>query len=439
MFVLRPSFIVTMDTNMRVLKDYYIGIENGVIVYLDKAKPKDYEDILELPRRLILPGFINSHTHVAMTLLRGLKDDSDLLTWLKYVLSLEKHLKPEDVYYGALYGIAEMLKNGITCFLDMYYHELEVAKAAIDSGIRAMVSYGLADVFFNRSPEEEFSIARKFREDLLSLIKKRNVEGKIFFAYGPHSPYGCTRELLLIVKQASEENGYRIHIHLSETKKEVEDIKRMTGMTPIEYLDSIGFLSNRVMAAHVVWPQEHEFAILAKNGVHVLHNPSSNLKLASGIAPVNRMLNEGINVALATDGPASNNRLDIWKEMHIASLLHKGVSLNPEALPARESLKMATINGAKALGLEEKLGSIEIGKKADMVVVDLNRALGSTPFHDIYSMIVYALDSSCIESVWIDGKKVYDINKGLLTIDIERLREKIEDIRSRLLQEAGIR
>ncbi len=436
MFLVRPSIVVTMDRDMRILKDCYIGIEDGKIVYIGKSKPPEYDELIDLSGRVIIPGFINAHTHVAMTLLRGVKDDVDLATWLnRYILPIEMRLKPSDVYFGALYGIAEMLKHGIVCFLDMYYHELEVARAAIDSGIRAVVSYGSADVFFGRSPQEELRIAEMFRQDLMRLIEEKDAHDRIFFAYGPHSPYGCTKELLILIKEKSDENNARIHIHLSETRKEVEDIKKKTGMSPIEYLDKIGFLSGKVMAAHVVWPQEHEFGLLASRGVHVLHNPTSNLKLASGIAPVQKMLKLGINVALATDGPASNNRLDIWKEMHIASLLQKGILLDPEALPAREVLKMATINGARALGLENFVGSIEIGKKADFIVIDVKRALESTPIHDIYAMLVYALDSRIIESVWIDGRIVYHANEGFRNIDIDKVRQRVQDIRDRLMSE----
>ncbi len=439
MLVVHPEIIVTMDPKLRVLRDFYLGIEDGKIVYLGKTKPASADEILELPRRILMPGLINAHTHVAMTLLRGLKDDVDLKTWLmEYILPVEKLLRPSDVYYGALYGIAEMLMHGITCFLDMYYHELEVAKAVADAGIKAMVSYGSADVFFRRTPEEEFKIAERFRRELECLIRERRAEEHIFFAYGPHSPYGCTRELLEMFSDASRRFDIRIHIHLSETRTEVESIRKETGMTPIEYLDSIGLLSDRVMAAHVVWVSNHDMKILRIRRVHVLHNPSSNLKLASGICPVDRMIKSGINVALATDGPASNNRLDLWKEMHIASLLQKGITLDPTALPAVEAVKMATINGAKALGLEERMGSIEIGKCADFIILNLDRALGSTPIHDVYSMIVYALDSSCIESVWIHGRKLYDIDEGFATIDIDMLRGRLEDIRIRLVEEAEI-
>lgn len=438
MLVLHPSFIVTMDQQRRVLKDHYLGISDGKIVYIGGDKPSEYEELIELPNRVILPGLIDSHTHVAMTLLRGLKDDADLMEWLqKYILPMEMRLKPEDVYHGALYGVAELIKSGVTAFTDMYYHEIEIAKAVADAKVRALLSYGSADVFFQRTPEEEFKIAEKFRQDLERLKSQKNAAEYLFYAYGPHSPYGCTKELLEIFRDKSKETGIRIHIHLAETLSEFNDIKNKTGLTPISYLDSIGFLNDKVMAAHVVWVADEEFNILRDRGVHVLHNPISNLKLASGICPVPKMLEIGVNVALATDGPASNNRLDMFREMHVAAIIHKGANRDPKTVPAKTVLEMATINAAKALGLDKMIGSIAIGKKADLVVLNLELGLQGTPLHDIYSMIVYSLDQSFVESVMVNGSWVY-YNKEFTTIDIDQLREKVQETRERLMREAGI-
>jgi len=438
MILLHPEIILTMDSKGRILRNNWIGIEDGEIVYIGDKKPSDGEEIIELPGRIIIPGLIDSHTHVAMTLLRGLKDDADLMDWLQnYILPMEMRLKPSDVYYGALYGIGELISSGVTTFMDMYYHEIEIAKAVVDSGVRAVLSWGSADVFFQRSPEEEYKIAEKFEHELNTLKEKENADDRLFYAYGPHSPYGCTKELLEIFRDKSNETGTRIHIHLAETETEFKDIKKQTGKTPIEYLDSIGFLSDRVMAAHVVWVAEKEFSILKNRGVHVLHNPISNLKLASGVAPIPRMLEEGINVALATDGPASNNRLDMFREMHVAAIVHKGFRRDPKIVPARTVLEMATIRAARALGLDRLIGSIEIGKKADLVVLNLKKGTQGTPIHDPYSMIVYSLDKSFVESVMINGEWVY-FNNEYTKIDIEDTREKVQNIRDRLMKEAGI-
>lgn len=435
---LHPDLIITMDPERRILRDHWIGVEGDEIKYVGPKKPEEAEEIIELPSRIIIPGLIDSHTHVAMTLLRGLKDDADLMDWLQnYILPMEMRLKPSDVYYGALYGIAELISSGITTFMDMYYHEIEIAKATVDSGVRAVLSWGSADVFFQRSPEEEFKIAEKFRGELEKLNRVEGTEDKLFYAYGPHSPYGCTKELLEMFRDKSNEIGARIHIHLAETKSEFKDIKEKTGMTPIEYLESIGFLSDRVMAAHVVWVADHEFEILSRRGVHVLHNPVSNLKLASGVAPVPEMLEKGINVALATDGPASNNRLDMFREMHVAAIIHKGIKMDPKIVPAQKVLEMATVNASKALGLDKYIGSIEVGKKADLVILNLKNGTQGTPMHDPYSMIVYSLDRSFVESVMVGGEWIY-FNKEFTKIDIEDAREKVQEIRERLMREAGI-
>lgn len=438
MFLLHPEITVTMDSKGRILRNSWIGIEEGKIIYIGDKKPSNGEEIIELPNRIVLPGLINSHTHVAMTLLRGLKDDVDLMDWLQnYILPMEMRLKPSDVYYGALYGIAELISSGITTFMDMYYHEIEIAKAVVDSGVRAVLSWGSADIFFQRSPEEEYKIAERFRHDLNALRRRKNADDHLFYAYGPHSPYGCTKELLEIFRDKANETGIRIHIHLAETEKEFRDIKEKTGMTPIEYLESIRFLSNKVMAAHVVWVAENEFDLLRKREVHVLHNPISNLKLASGIAPIPRMLEEGINVALATDGPASNNRLDMFREMHVAAIIHKGLRRDPKIVPAKIVLEMATIRAARALGLDRIIGSIEVGKKADLIVLNLKKGTPGAPIHDPYSMIVYSLDKSFVESVMVGGEWIY-FNNEFTKINIEDVREKIQSIRDRLMKEAGI-
>ncbi len=438
MILLHPDLILTMDPNRRILKHGWIGIEDDKIVYVGEDKPEGGEKIIELPGRMVIPGLIDSHTHVAMTLLRGLKDDADLMDWLQnYILPMEMRLKPSDVYYGALYGIAELVTSGVTTFMDMYYHEIEIAKAVVDSGVRAVLSWGSADVFFQRKSDEEFKIAESFRRDLEKLKKSTGTADRLFYAYGPHSPYGCTKELLEIFRDKSKSEDIRIHIHLSETESEFNDIKKRTGMTPIKYLDSIGFLNERVMAAHIVWVASDEFNILSQRGVHVLHNPISNLKLASGVAPVPEMLEKNINVALATDGPASNNRLDMFREMHVAAIIHKGVKRNPKIVPAKTIIEMATINAAKALGLDNLIGSIETGKNADLVVLNLKKGTQGTPIHDPYSMIVYSLDRSFVESVMVNGEWVY-FNNEFTKIDIDETREKVQNIRERLMHEAGI-
>lgn len=436
MYVIKPRLVVTMDDQERIIKDGYIGIENGKIVYVGKEKPKEAEEIKELPNKMAIPGFINSHTHVAMTVLRGLKDDVDLVVWLnEYIFPAEAKLKAEDVYYGSLYGMAEMISSGITTLNDMYYFEEKIADAALKAGIRAMLSRGVLDlVSEERSVESELKVTKDFLNYLEKMwSSKPEAKERIFFAYGPHAPYTCSKELLQTIKEESERTGYRIHMHIAETKWEREEIKKRTGLTPVKYLDSIGFLDNSVIGIHVVWVDDEEIKILAKRGVNVVHNPISNMKLASGFSPVQDMLNSGVNVALGTDGPASNNRLDMFREMHVAALIHKGRRLDPKALSAKDVFKMATINGARALGLDDKIGSIEVGKSADIIMIDLERTLQAHPHHDVYSMIVYALDTSAVTDVIVDGKWVYR-NKEFTTLEVDKIAQKIEDIRARIIE-----
>ena len=436
LIVLKPKITLTMDSERRILKDYYIGISNGKITYIGKEKPNDFEEIIELPNKLLTPGFINSHTHVAMTLLRGLKDDVDLITWLQdYIFPAEAKLLGEHIYYGSLLGMAEMISSGITTLNDMYYFEEKVAEASIEIGMRSVLSRGILDlVAEDRSPETELKASHEFLSYLEKLwAKDEKLKDQVMFAYGPHAPYTCSKELLLAVKEEADKRGFRIHFHLAETKWEREEIKKRTGMTPVRYLDSIGFLDSNVIGVHVVWVDDEEIDILKKRNVSVVHNPISNLKLASGFSPIPKMLETGINVALGTDGPASNNRLDILREMHVAALIHKGYNLDPKVVSAREVVEMATINGAKALGLEDKIGSIEVGKYADLVFFDLENSLQAHPFHDVYSMIVYALDLSAISDVMINGEWVYK-NREFTRVNIKKIINKIEDIRREVIE-----
>ena len=437
MIVIKPKIILTMDNEERILKDWFLGIENGKISYLDKIPPSDAEEIIELPDKIVIPGLINSHTHVAMTLLRGLKDDVDLITWLQdYIFPAEARLKGDHIYYGALLGMAEHIASGITTLNDMYYFEEKIAQASIEIGMRSVLSRGILDlVSEDRSPETEMKASKEFL-DYLKLLwaKDEKLKDQVIFAFGPHAPYTCSKELLMKVKEEARKNRFKIHMHIAETKWEREEIKKRTGLTPVRYLDSFGFLGDDIIAIHVVWVDEEEIKILKERGVSVVHNPISNLKLASGFSPVPKMLENGVNVALGTDGPASNNRLDMFREMHVAALIHKGYNLDPKLVSAKEVMRMVTKNGAKALGLEDKIGSIEIGKNADLVFIDVERTLQAHPFHDPYSMIVYALDTSSVTDVMINGEWVYK-DKKFTRIKIDKVIEKVEDIRKELLEQ----
>lgn len=448
LILLKCRYIATFNTREEILENAYIGIDekSGKIEYIGKEKPPiPYDEVIELNKHVVMPSFINAHTHVPMVLLRGLKDDVDLHTWLnKYIFPAEDRLKATDIYYGALQGIAELIESGTSLFIDMYFYEEEIAKAVMESGVRAILSRGVLDITEDRTPETEV----KKTLDFLAFLERMwssNLEtrDRIFFALGPHAPYTCSRELLILMREKAEElkkklNNVWINIHVAETRNEFEDFLEKTGKSPVSYLDSIGFLGSDVLSIHTIWVRDEDLAVLAKNKVIVVHNPSSNLKLGSGIAPVPKMLEKEIRVLIGTDSAASNNRLDILSEARLAALLHKGITGNPAILPAKKILRMLTIDAAKALGLDGLLGSIEVGKQADLVIFNIKKTLQAYPFHDIYSLIIYSLDLRAVEKVMVKGRWVYDNGQFLTIKNIEEILERNAETRRRIEDELGI-
>lgn len=366
--------------------------------------------------KITLPGLINTHTHLSMDLFRGLADDLALDEWLNdHIWPMEANLNGWYCYIGALLGACEMIKSGTTTFCDMYFYMEDVAKAIAESGIRGVLSYGMIDFADVEKRENEF-------KENISLFENCNgmADGRIKVFLGPHSPYTCSKELLIRAREEADKYGMGIHIHVGETQKEVNDLLESTGMRPFEYLDSLGLLGPDVLAAHAVWLSDSEIEIIKEKGVKLSHNPCSNMKLASGISPVDRLLKEGVCVSLGTDGSSSNNNLDLFEEMKFASLLQKVDSLNPEALNALETLKMATINGAKALGLEDEIGSIEVGKKADLILIDTN-AVNLTPDStDLASNIVYAANGANVDTTICNGQILME-NRKVLSLDEEKI------------------
>lgn len=403
--------IVDDKTDNYIIKKGDIAIEDDRIIKV--------ADEGELPRgwkadkkidgsdKVVLPGFVNTHTHAAMSLFRSYADDLPLMKWLKEkIWPLEDKLTAEDVYWGSMLAICEMLRSGTTTFADMYFFMDEVARAVEESGIRACLSRGIVKF----TAEESIPYSKAF-------IQKWNntADGRITTMLGPHAPYTCPPDLLKdVVIPLASELGVGMHIHLSETKGEVEDMVTKYGMTPIKLMESIGLFKHHVLAAHVVHPDKEELAILKANNVNVAHNPESNLKLASGIAPIPAMLEAGINVSLGTDGAASNNNLDMLSEMRTMALIHKATTFNPEVIPAHEALRIATANGAKALNLKE-VGILAPGMKADMICIDLNKA-HMQPLHNIIANIVYSAHSSDITHTIVNGKILLEDGK-LTTID----------------------
>ncbi|RMF88764.1 MAG: N-ethylammeline chlorohydrolase [Methanobacteriota archaeon] len=411
--VIKDATIVTADAKGRVLKDHSIAVEDGRIVEIGERVKGEADHVIDGRGRLVMPGFVNAHTHLSMTLLRGVADDLPLMTWLNdHIWPIEANLNEDHIRAGADLGIAEMIRSGTTCFNDMYWHMETVAESVKKSGIRAALSTPLLDVM---GPDQRGKLLREGE----ALIKRLRGHERITPFLGPHAPYTCSEELLLAVKDLHDKYGVGVHIHVSETKEEVENLKKDKGMRPFEYLEGIGFLHPGVVAAHSVWVSEVEMGIMKERGVKVAHNPVSNMKIAAGVAPVPEYLRRGIAVGLGTDGAASNNSLDMFEDLKIAALLHKSATGNPEAVPAEAALEMATIGGARALGLDGEIGSIEVGKKADIIMVDRKKP-HLTPLTNPVSHLVYAARGGDVSHTIVDGRILMEEGR-LATLDEEKV------------------
>ncbi|WGI16642.1 amidohydrolase [Methanonatronarchaeum sp. AMET-Sl] len=394
-----------------------IAIKDGVIVDIGENNSIIDEyvgKVIELDGSIVIPGLINTHTHLAMTLFRGVADDLPLDVWLEdYIWPLENLLEPRHVYAGSMLGCLEMIKNGVTFFADMYVEQKEVAKAVDQSGMRAALSFGLVTI-----NKDEEGVKEELREGMKVYNELDGAaDGRIITTYGPHSPTTCSKEFLEEVRETAGDS--LIQIHLAETKKEVLRSKELYGMSPTELLHEVGLLNKNTVCAHAVHLTEKDIDLIANSGAIVSHNPTSNMKLASGIAPIPELLSKDVSIALGTDGAASNNSLDLFSEMKLAALLHKSSKMDPTTVPAEEALKMATINGAKAFGLEDSLGSIEVGKKADLVIID-SESPGMTPRHNVISNLVYSTTNRDVETVIIDGDIVM-INDEIQSLDEENV------------------
>jgi len=418
------------ETNSILIKDTTIlsdEIKKSSILVVDDTiqeistslNKNDAEKVIDGTNKITMPGLINTHSHVAMTLLRGVGDDQSLQTWLEdYIWPKESNLDEELVYWGSKLAMAEMIKTGTTTFNDMYFYMEETAKAVDESGMRAVLGYGMIDLFDEEKMKSELKESEK-------LIKKchNTCDNRVTVAVTPHAPNTCSEELLIKSNELASKNDLKLHIHVSETKKEVEDIKNNTGKTPFEYLDSIGVLNSNTVAAHGVWPTSNEMDIIKEKGVSIAHNPSSNMKLASGIAPVTEYLDKSINVGIGTDGVSSNNNLDMFSEMKLTAFLQKVNTLNPQVLPTKDTFAMATKNGAKALGINA--GSLREGKLADIVIVD-TLVPHMTPVRDALSNIIYSSLGSDVDTVICNGKILLE-NKVLKTINEQEVIQEVNE------------
>jgi len=425
--------IVTMDETRRIIDDGGIAVSNGRIIAIGPRAEIESRytsrQRVNASGKVIAPGLINGHTHVPMVLFRGLADDLDLQEWLtKYIFPAEaKNVTEEFVRVGARLGLAEMIRGGTTTYCDMYYFEDAIADETAKAGVRGVLGETIIDfpVADNKTNAEGMAYVEKF-------VARWKGHDLIVPAIAPHAPYTVSEEHLKAARAFSDRTGAPIVTHIAETKREVDDMVKAKGASPVAYLDRIGFLNDRVIAAHMVWPQGTDIAILKKRGVGVVHNPQSNMKLASGVAPVPRMLSEKLFVGLGTDGAASNNDLNMWEEMDTVAKLHKVFTGDPKVISAQEAFELATIRGAQALHLEKEIGSLETGKRADVLVIDRD-TLNQIPLYNIYSDLVYATKAADVETVIINGRLVMR-NRRLLTLNETSVKADARIFRDRILR-----
>ncbi|MBE9591961.1 MAG: amidohydrolase, partial [Proteobacteria bacterium] len=415
--------ILTMDSQNAIISDGMLAISGSTISYIGKNEkgPIKANKELDIQGGLMLPGLINSHTHAAMSLFRGLADDLPLMEWLhNYIFPVEGKMDADFVRVGTLLACAEMILSGTTTFCDMYLFEEEVARAAKEAGMRSVVGEVIYDF-----PSPNYGILEKgfmYTEELIERWKK---DPLINIAVEPHSLFTCGEELLVKANDLAIRKEVPLILHLAETKDEVKEIEKRFGKRPVQHLKDLGLLGSHLIVDHCVHINESEIELLAENNVCVVHNPESNMKLASGIAPVPAMIAKGITVGLGTDGCASNNNLDLFGEMDMAAKLHKVNNLDPTVMNAQTLVKMATIDGAKVLGLEKITGSLEVGKRADLIVIDTNKP-HLVPMYNPYSHLVYAASGHDVKHSIIDGNLVME-DRRLLTLDVEDIIERSKE------------
>lgn len=425
--------VVTMDQTRRVIDDGGIAISDGRIVAIGSRAEieRAYASRQRVSSvgKVLTPGLINGHTHVPMVLFRGLADDLDLQEWLtKYIFPAEaKNVTEEFVRVGARLGLAEMIRGGTTTFCDMYYFEDAIADETAKAGVRGVLGQTVIDfpVADNKNNAEAMAYVERF-------VARWKGHELIIPAIAPHAPYTVSEEHLKAARAFSDRTGAPIVTHIAETKREVDDMVKAKGASPVAYLDRIGFLNERVIAAHMVWPQGTDIAILKRRGVGVVHNPQSNMKLAAGVAPVPRMLNEGVLLGLGTDGAASNNDLNMWEEMDTVAKLHKVFTGDPKVISAQQAFELATIRGAQALHLEKEIGSLEVGKRADLLVINRD-TLNQIPAYNIYSDLVYATKASDVETVVINGRIVMR-DRRLLTLNETAVKKEARAFRDKIIK-----
>jgi 5-methylthioadenosine/S-adenosylhomocysteine deaminase len=429
---IKNALILTMNSDLQVFQRGYLLIKGNKIISvgdMDKYPEGSYKKVIDAKGKMVLPGFVNTHTHLPMVLFRGLSEDTKLQEWLAQIWRYEDHLSKTDCYEGAYIACMESIRSGVTCVHDMYFFEDEIAKACVEAGIRAVLSYGIIDKFVDDIQARREEELKKTENFIQKWHKKNDL---ISVSIGPHAPTTCTAETLLQSKELGQKYDCPIHIHIAEAETEKEEIFKEHNKSIVKYLEDLGFFhESHTIGAHCIWLDDNDISIFKKHGVKVAHNPSSNMKLASGLARIPEMLENNITVGLGTDGAGSNNNLSILVEMRLAGLIQKGFHGNAELLPAHKLVQMATIDGAKVLGLDNKIGSLEEGKFADICIFDL-ADVNIHPNTDVYSTVVYSLREYNLTDVLINGQFVYKnrdhINKQLVQSHLSRFRKSFKEL-----------
>ncbi|MEA2102199.1 MAG: amidohydrolase [Thermodesulfobacteriota bacterium] len=436
--LIRGGTVLTMAGDVRggndVIEDARIGINKGKIDFVGSASDPDEKainarEVIDCPESIIMPGLVNTHAHMPMACFRGLADDLALMDWLNnYIFPAESRFVSSSMaYWGSMLAAAEMLLSGTTTVADGYFFEYNTAQAIRDAGMRGVLCQGFVGFPTpdNPNPDENTAQAKRFIQRVRDLGSSRIVPGLFC-----HSAYTCSIETMQAIKTVARQNKVHFFTHLSETLTEVDLIQKMYSKRPVQHLESIGVLDEHTVAAHCVWLDQRDIKILRDTGTGVSHNPESNMKLASGVAPVPQMLSEGIRPGLGTDGAASNNDLDMFGEMRTAAMIHKVSAHDPTLMDARSIVKMATIDGARVLGLDDVIGSIETGKDADIIVVSTHSP-HLVPMYDPFSHIVYSASGPDVSCCIIQGRVVMD-NRQIPGMDLDLIMKKVREIADRI-------
>ena len=432
--ILKPRWLVSMVPGTGTLTEHALVIEGeriaAILPWADAEAKYPNAERVELGDHVLIPGLINGHTHSAMSLLRGVADDLGLMDWLNnHIWPLEKKWVSEEwTHTGSLLSAAEALRGGVTYLNDMYFFPTAMARAALDSGIRAGVSINVIDFPTGYAANAQDYIAKG-----LAAYEQFKGEKLLDWTSAPHAPYTVSDETFVALRKLAEQHDLQIHCHIHETLDEIDGSLKQYGVRPLERLDKLGLLSERMIAVHMVHLTEPEIALMAQKGVHLVHNPNSNLKLASGIQPLRALEAAGVNTLLGTDGAASNNRQDMFGEIRSAALLAKGASGDPITVTARTALEMATIRAAKAMGRGDDLGSLEVGKLADVTAVSLS-ALECQPVYDPAAQLVYVAGREHVSDVWVGGRQVLK-NREVTSFDTRALVAKANEIVTRMKTE----